>query len=326
MVRVCVDAMGTDEKPEVVLAGIRDALLQDLDLQVLVCGPREIVVPFCETNARSSALICSQTIEMDEHPAQAVRNKRDSSIVQGCRAVHEHRADGFFSAGSTGAIFTAATLEIGRLRSIKRPAIAYAVPTAPTHSCVFLDLGANADVRPSTLIQFATMGRAYAKILLHVKDPRVGLLSNGSEATKGSAAVIEAHEALSEAGSWFCGNCEPADIFSDKFDVVVTDGFTGNIALKTIEATVKYVFGRMKDAGKSSLPIGLGLKLSSPILHTIASDLSGEEQGGAILLGLNAPVLIGHGKTSARAITQGTLACARAIRNDLVGKIAGDLA
>lgn len=325
MVRVCVDAMGGDEKPSVVLEGIAQALSQDPDLQVLVCGARDVVVPFCDTHTRACALVTTQTIDMHEHPAEAVRTKRDSSIVQGCRAVKEHRADGFFSAGSTGAIFTAATLEIGRLKGVKRPAIAYAVPSTSQHRTVFLDLGANADVRPNALVQFAVMGRAYSHSMCHVKQPTVCLLSNGRESTKGSQSILEAHAALKAAGSWFIGNCEPTDIFSDYCDVVVCDGFCGNITLKTIESTMKFVAQRLKQAARTSLGAGIGLTLAASAFRDIKHDLSGEEHGGAVLLGLNAPVFIGHGSTSQLAICQGTLACAGAIRSNLVSKLAEDL-
>lgn len=325
MVTVCVDAMGGDESSDVVLEGIHQALVSDPELQVLVAGLPEVVEPFCATHARTQPLVCTQTISMEEHPATAVRTKRDSSIVCSCRAVKDGRAQGFFSAGSTGAIFTAATLEIGRIRTIKRPAIAYAVPGLSGKKTVFLDLGANADARPATLVQFAYMGRAYARNILHVKDPSVALLSNGTEPTKGSEAVIAAHKALAEAGPWFSGNCESSDILAGKVDVVVTDGFTGNIVLKMIEGTVKYLYTQLKGQAAQNMGYAVGLSLAKGALKRIAVDLSGEEQGGAMLLGLKAPVLIGHGSTSVAAIKHGTLACAHAIRSNLVSKIASDL-
>ena len=169
------------------------------------------------------------------------------------------------------------------------------------------------------------MGRAYARNILHVKDPSVALLSNGTEPTKGSEAVIAAHKALAEAGPWFSGNCESSDILAGKVDVVVTDGFTGNVVLKMIEGTVKYLYTQLKGQATQNIGYAVGLSLAKGALKRIAVDLSGEEQGGAMLLGLKAPVLIGHGSTSVAAIKHGTLACAHAIRSNLSSKIASDL-
>lgn len=324
MVTICVDAMGGDREPRVVLEGIRQALLADGDLRVLVAGNEDVISPFCNENERAIPLVTTQVIGMDEHPAKAIRAKRDSSIVRGCRAVHDGEADGFFSAGSTGAIFAAATLVVGRIRKIKRPAIACAVPGASGRQTVFLDMGANADVRPDMLVQFAHMGRAYSRITLGVDNPRVALLSNGSEDTKGSEQAIACHEALVAAGgdSWFAGNCEGTDILAGRFDVIVTDGFTGNVAVKTLEGTAKYIVGELKKATKASKTALIGAALLRPALKGLAAGLSGDEHGGAALLGVKAPVFIGHGATSEEAVKNGTLATARAVRGELVDKIA----
>ena len=262
---------------------------------------------------------------MGEHPADAVRAKRDSSIVRGCQAVRSGDADGFFSAGSTGAIFAAATLHVGRIRGIKRPAIASALPGLSGRDTIFCDMGANADARPEMIVQFAQMGRAFSHILLGVEDASVALLSNGSEDTKGSEAALAAHAALAEAcgdAGWFKGNCEGGDILAGRFDVIVTDGFTGNVALKTIEGTAKFILGRVKGAVEQSTRAKLGAGLLKPSLKALAAELSGDDYGGAMLLGVKAPVLIGHGATSREAVKNGTLACARAVREGLVDKVA----
>lgn len=327
MTTICVDAMGGDEKPEVVLAGIEAALAKDADLEVLVAGNEEVVVPFCDSHDRARALVTTEVIGMEEHPAEAVRTKKDSSIVRACAAVRAGEADGFFSAGSTGAIFAAATLGIGRIRGIKRPAIACAVPGASGRQSVFLDMGANADVRPEMIVQFAQMGRAYSRVTLGTTSPKVALLSNGSEETKGSEAVIAEHEALVAAGpDWFVGNCEGTDILQGRFDVIVSDGFAGNVALKTLEGTAKFILAEVKKAVKGSTKAALGALLLKDALKGVAASLSGDEHGGAILLGVKAPVLIGHGATSANAVMHGTLACAAAVRGELVDKIAQDIA
>lgn len=326
MVTICVDAMGGDEPVEVVLEGISAALAADQNLNVLVAGPAEVVVPFCEGNARALPLAASEVIGMDEHPANAVHQKRDSSIVRGLEAVRKGSADGFFSAGSTGAIFAASARGVGRIRGIKRPCLAGAVPGASGSKTMFLDMGANPDATPEVLVQFAQMGRAYAKVALNVAEPTVALLSNGEEETKGSTASQEAFRALKEAGgSWFKGNAEGTDLLAGRYDVIVTDGFTGNVSLKTLEGTAKFILGEAKKATKKSPRAALGALLLKPALKDIAAQLSGDELGGAVLLGLKAPVIIGHGATSVDAVKNGTLVCARAVTGGLVQKITDEL-
>lgn len=326
MITICVDVMGGDKEPQVVLDGIAEALKADEELSVLVAGPEELVEPFCAEHERAQALVCSEAIAMDEHPAEAVRAKKDSTIVRGCQAVHAGQADGFFSAGSTGAVFAAATMGVGRVHGIKRPAIAGTLPGTSGRQTVLLDLGANADARPEMIVQFAHMGRAYARVVLGVEEPRVGLLSNGSEDTKGSELALAYHQALREAGEWFAGNAEGSDLLAGTFDVIVADGFTGNVALKTLEGTAKYLMGQIKQAVAASKRSAAGAVLLKPVLKEVAHDLSGDEMGGAILLGVKAPVLIGHGATSVDAVKNGTLAAANAVRGGLVDKIAAAIA
>ena len=291
--------MGGDKEPQVVLDGIAEALAADGDLAVLVAGPEDLVVPFCAHHDRAKALVCTEAIAMDEHPADAVRSKKDSTIVRGCAAVRSGEAQGFFSAGSTGAIFAAATLGVGRIKGIKRPAM-----------------------RADALVQFAGMGRAYAHVVLGVENPRVGLLSNGSEETKGSELALSYHKALAEAGEWFAGNAEGTDLLAGTFDVIVTDGFTGNVALKSLEGTAKYILHEVKRMTEESKRAAVGALMLKPALKELARGLSGDELGGAILLGLKAPVLIGHGDTSVDAVKNGTLATASAVRAQLVDKVA----
>ena len=329
MTTICVDAMGGDRPSEVVLEGIAQALAADVELEVLVAGNSEVVEPFCAQHERARALLTTEVIGMEEHPADAVRSKKDSSIVRGCAAVRAGEADGFFSAGSTGAIFAAATLGIGRIRGIKRPCIASSVPGTSGRRTVFCDMGANADVRPEMVVQFARMGRAYSRVTLGVDDPKVALLSNGSEETKGSEAVVELHGVLAEAAAsegWFVGNAEGTDILAGNFDVIVTDGFTGNVAVKTLEGTAKFIMGELKKAVNASPKAALGSLLLKSSLKEIAAGLSGDAYGGAMLLGVKSPVIIGHGATSAEAVKNATLVCASAVRGELVNKIALDVA
>lgn len=319
---VCVDVMGSDQSPEVVLAGVAQALEKDPELEVLLAGADEFVTPFAEKNVRAHALVTTEVIGMDEHPADAVRQKKDASIVRAAAAVHAGKAAGLFSAGSTGAVLTAATFGIGRIRGIKRPALALLLPGLHGHQAVFLDTGANADVKPEMMVDFARMGKAYAQVALGIAEPSIGLLTNGSEETKGSALTLSYHEALASSTVGFSGNAEGVDLLGDRFDVIVADGLTGNVALKTIESTGKFILSRIKDSVKSSKKAALGALLLKDALKQTAGELSGDMVGGAVLLGLSAPVIKGHGSTSAGAVCAGTLAAATAAHGNLVGKIA----
>ena len=322
MTTICVDVMGADKEPAVLLEGVVAALADDPELEVLVAGAADVVEPFAASHERARALVTTEVIAMDEHPAQAVRKKKDASIVRAAAAVHAGEADGLFSAGSTGAVLTAATFGVGRIKGVKRPALSLPFPGISGKKTVFLDMGANADVKPDVIVQFAHMGRAYARAILGVDSPRVGLLCNGSEDTKGSEMALAYHEALAAADCGFAGNAEGTDLLAGTFDVIVADGFTGNVALKSIEGTGKFVIKRLKAAMEASLANKVGMALLAKSLKSLAAEMSGDEYGGAILLGLRAPVVKGHGATSAQAVRKGTLAAAAAARAGLADKIA----
>ena len=307
MTTICVDVMGADKEPEVLLEGVTRALEKDPDLCVLLAGSADVVEPYCASHERARALVTTEVIGMAEHPASAVR---------------AGEADGLFSAGSTGAVLTAATFGVGRIKGVKRPALSLPFPGLGSHKTIFLDMGANADVKPEVMVQFAHMGRAFAEVALGVSDARVGLLCNGSEDTKGSEMALAYHEALANGSCGFAGNAEGTDVLGDRFDVIVCDGFTGNVCLKTIEGTGKFVLSRVKAAMKGSLGAKLGAALLAGPLKAMAGELSGAEYGGAILLGLRAPVVKGHGATSAEAVCAGTLSCAAYARANLCEKIA----
>ena len=322
MTTICVDVMGADKEPAVLLEGVAQALEDDADLEVLVAGSADVVEPFAASHSRARALVTTEVITMSEHPAQAVRAKKDASIVRAAAAVHAGEADGLFSAGSTGAVLTAATFGVGRIKGIKRPALSLPFPGVSGKPTVFLDMGANADVKPDVIVQFAHMGRAYSRAVLGVDEPRVGLLCNGSEDTKGSEMALAYHAALEAGNCGFAGNAEGTDLLAGTFDVIVADGFTGNVALKSIEGTGKFVIKRLKAAMDASLGNKIGMALLAKSLKSLAAEMSGDEYGGAILLGLRAPVVKGHGATSAQAVRKGTLAAARAARAGLSEKIA----
>ena len=280
MTTICVDVMGADKEPAVLLEGVSAALADDPDLEVLVAGSADVVEPFCAAHERARALVTTEVITMSEHPAQAVRKKKDASIVRAAAAVRAGEADGLFSAGSTGAVLTAATFGVGRIRGVKRPALSLPFPGISGRPTVFLDMGANADVKPDVMVQFAHMGSAYARAVLGVESPRVGLLCNGSEDTKGSEMALAYHEALAAGNCGFAGNAEGTDLLAGTFDVIVADGFTGNVALKSIEGTGKFVIKRLKAAMEASLGNKIGMALGTSLL-ALALGLAGYESNVA---------------------------------------------
>jgi glycerol-3-phosphate acyltransferase PlsX len=300
-VTVAVDAMGGDHAPDAVLEGVIGALVADPLLLVALVGLPEVVHPFAERHPSVTAVPVSEVIGMDEHPAAAIRAKKDSSIVVGCRLVRDGKADAFFSAGNTGACMAAATLVMGRISGVSRPAIATVIP-ARGRSVVLLDSGANAEAKAENLVQFAHMGAAYAKVVLGVERPTVGLLSIGEEATKGTPLVQEAHGMMAETVPGFTGNVEGQDIPEGRVDVVVTDGFTGNVALKLMEGLARELLGHVKAALASSAASKVAAAVLKPALARLRDDLDPEAAGGAPLLGVDGVCIIAHGSSGPRAV------------------------
>ena len=321
---VAVDAMGGDNAPEAILAGIVDALAAFPNLEVRVCGLPEVVEPFAAQHDRCEAVACSQVIEMDEHPAQAFKAKPDSSIVVGCKLVKDGRADAFYSAGSTGACFTAGTMVVRRLKGVARPALCTNVP-CPSRTVVMCDVGANADCKPEYLVQFAKMASLYAQ-LLGVKDPEVRLLNIGEEETKGSTFAQEAHAMLKQEIPGFKGNCEGRDILAGTCDVVVTDGFTGNVALKTIEGVGEMLFSELKKIFLASTKTKVAAAVLKPGVKQLKDSVNPDTFGAAPVLGLRGPVFIGHGSSNPLAVKNSIALAVRSVEADLTGKIAEALA
>lgn len=320
-VTIAVDAMGGDHAPGVVLEGVASALEKDERLEVILVGPADVVEPFASAHARCVAQPASEVIAMDEHPAQAVRKKKDSSIVVGCRAVKEGRAQGFFSAGSTGACLAGATLGIGRIKGVQRPALCSVIPS-PIAPVVMTDIGANADCKPEYLVQFARMAAIYAEKIVGIKNPRIALLNIGEEDTKGSQFVQQAFALMKENVPGFVGNAEGNDIIAAAYDVIVTDGFTGNVTLKTIEGTSKALFSALKEVMTSSLKAKMGGLALKSDLKVLKDSISADTYGGAPLLGVAGVCLVGHGSSNATAIENGVLASADMVRKDVAGLIA----
>ena len=321
-VRVVVDVMGGDHAPDTNLEGIALALAADPALVVVATGDASVVEPLAARfPGRVDAHATTEVIEMGEHPANAVRSKKDSSIVMGCRLVREGSADAFFSAGSTGAAMAAATLVMGRVPGVQRPAIATVLPTAgpPT---VLLDVGANADCKPENLVQFAHMGAAYARVVLGVAAPRVSLLNIGEEEAKGSQLAQDAHVLMRAGVPGFIGNIEGREVIAGVSDVVVTDGFTGNVVLKLLEGTSKVLLGQVKEAMTSTPLRTLAAAVLKPALVDLKERLDPDAYGGAPLLGVKGVCIIGHGSSGATAVKNAIAVASRAVRGGLTERIA----
>jgi glycerol-3-phosphate acyltransferase PlsX len=313
VIRVAVDAMGGDRGPEEIVAGALDAHSDDV-MPVLV-GPRELEKHGLEL------IEAPDVIGMDEKPTDAVRAKPHSSLVSACRAVGEGKAQAVVSAGNTGAMLAACLLELRRLPGVRRPAIAVTVPSRSGVS-VLLDSGANADARPEDMLQFAHMGAVFAEEVLDVRNPEIRLLSIGEEPEKGNQLTLEAHELLAASDLNFRGNTEGRDLLRGGADVVVTDGFTGNVALKLLEGTIGNLLDAFREEITATARGKLGGLLIRPAARRLRNRLDPDTYGGAYLLGLRGLAVIAHGNSSRRAIANAVRLAARGVEHDVVGRLA----
>jgi glycerol-3-phosphate acyltransferase PlsX len=315
-VRVAVDALGGDHAPVEVVAGAAEAASETL--APVLFGPANL------DRRGLELVVCSEEIAMRDKPAEAVRAKPDSSLVRSVRAVGDGDAAAVVSAGNTGAVLAASLLHVRRLPGVHRPGIAVMIPSrrGPT---VLIDSGANADARPEHLVQFAHMGVVFAEELLGVREPAVRLLSIGEEPEKGNQLTLEAHALLEDADLRFEGNVEGRSLLEGDADVVVTDGFTGNVALKTLEGTIRSVLGALREELSASTRARLGGLLIRPAARGIRARLDPDTYGGGYLLGLRGLVVIAHGSSSRIAIANATRMAARGVEHDLVGRLAARL-
>jgi len=289
--------MGGDRAPGEVVAGALRA--RQLGIPVVLVGR---AAELGDTEGLE-VIEASQVVAMDEDPSQAVRRKKDSSLVRAAEAVRDGRASAMVSAGNTGAAMAAALLRMGRLKGVARPAIATPLPVPGSTPNVLIDAGANAECTPAWLVQFAQMGAAYARERYGVAEPRVGLLSIGEEPTKGSPLVKQAHAALAAgAGVSFVGNVEGRDLLTRAADVVVTDGFTGNVALKTLEGGLKVFMSVLLEAASASEEAKAAAEVLLEAMGPAIGQFDPDRTGGALLLGVDGVCVISHGSSSAAAI------------------------
>ena len=313
MIRVAVDAMGADLGPEEIVAGAREAASETI-VPILVGSPG------LDTGGLE-LVETSQVVEMADPPTEAVRGKPDSSLVVSCRAVAEGRADAIVSAGNTGAMLAAGLFELRRIPGVLRPAIAVPIPARRGPS-VLIDAGANADARPEHLLQFGVMGAVFAEELLGIESPEVRLLSIGEEPEKGNALTLEAHALLAAADLNFGGNVEGRDLLEGAADVVVCDGFTGNVCLKLTEGTIGTLLDAFREEITSTARGRLGGLLIRPAARRLRDRLDPDAYGGAYLLGLKGLAVVAHGNSNRRAIANAIRLAARGVENRVVERLA----
>ncbi|MFH1680163.1 MAG: phosphate acyltransferase PlsX [Candidatus Eisenbacteria bacterium] len=324
--RIAVDAMGGDSGAGTVVAGVARFLSEGTDhAEVVLVGDAERIrrelEPFGDLAARVQVEHASEEIQMEEHGAAASRRKRNSSIAKGLLLHKEKKVDAFVSAGNTGAVVAASLLGLGRLPGLRRPAIATFVPNEKD-GFVLLDIGATKDCRPTDLVQFAHMGAVYAERIVGREKPRVGLLSIGEEPTKGNDLTREAFPLLEKSGLSFAGNVEPVGMFKGEVDVVVCDGFVGNVILKFAEGMIGMILGFLKGEIARHPTAKIGAALLKPTLSHLKDQFSYEEYGGAPLLGIDGVVIICHGRSSPLAIANAVRTASRFVRYDMSREIA----
>jgi glycerol-3-phosphate acyltransferase PlsX len=322
MLPIAVDAMGGDKAPGEIVAGAAQAA-KELDVPVVLVGPPEQV----GDTMGLDLVPCTEVIDMHEEGARAVRRKKDASLVVAAELVRDGKASAMLSAGNTGATVASALLRMGRLKGVNRPAIATPIPIPGSTPTVLLDAGANAEVQAAWLVQFAQMGSTFATARYGIARPRVGLLNIGEEESKGTDLVKEAHALLKDApGIRFVGNVEGRDLLTDDVDVVVTDGFTGNVALKTLEGGLRFVRDAVLAAMTSSEDAIKASEVILPLLLPLAEELDPDSHGGAMALGLDGVCIISHGSSSSRAVVNAVRVAKEMVERDLVGLLAAAVA
>ena len=325
--RIAVDAMGGDFAPEEIVKGARKAVEFYPDITVILVGQKDKIMaclPDNKTTPRIELYEAAEVVGMDEHPASAIKKKKDSSIVVATRLVKEGQADALVSAGNTGAQMAAALLGLGRIKGISRPAIGTVLPTLEGGK-LLLDVGANPDAKPENLLQFGIMGNVYAQIILGISNPKVALLNIGSEEGKGNELVQAAYELFKVSDLNFVGNVEGRDIPYGTADVIVCDAFVGNIVLKTIEGMASSLFQLIKQKITANTVRKIGALLIKPGLKEIAHTLDYSEYGGAPLLGVNGTSIICHGSSNHKAIFNAIRVAKECVEGEIIHKIKDEL-
>lgn len=322
---IAIDAMGGDHAPREIVLGAARADAHFPDIHITLIGDEAKICPHVPDGGRLSILHADEVIEATDEPVRAVRRKKNSSLVRMAEEVKEGRADACISAGNTGALMAAGLFVVGRIAGIDRPALAPTLPTLDGRGFVFLDVGANVDARPEHLQQYAIMGHVYAQQVRGIAKPRIGLLNVGTEDQKGNETVKRAFSLLKETNLHFIGNVEARDLLNGVADVVVADGFAGNVALKTIEGTAMALFSLLKQTLTSGAVAKLAAAVLKPKLAGLKKMMDYSEYGGAALFGLNAPVIKAHGSSDANAIFHAVRQAREMVAHDVIGTIKAEL-
>ena len=319
---VAIDAMGGDRAPAEIVAGALRAV-DEVDVKVLLLGREEEVTPLLPSSPPAGVEVrdARDVVAMDDEPASAVRKKKDSSLVRCAQLVRDGEADAMVSAGNTGAAMASALLRMGRVKGVVRPGIAVTIPVPGHPPQLLVDAGATVDASPEWLVQFALMGREYARVRLGIDEPKVGLLSNGEEPSKGDELRKQTHALLTSVPG-FVGNVEGRDFMHPGVvDVVVTDGFTGNVALKSLEGALRSLAGLVFSVLESTPDAKAAAEVVLPMLLEAAEVYDPEVTGGAVLLGVNGVCVISHGSSSAKAIVSAVGVAASCVEHDVPGRM-----
>ena len=320
--RIVLDAMGSDHHPDPEVQAAVTAV-QKFGDEILLVGNEDILKPKLEALGASDkvkVIHAPEVLEMTDKPAASARGKAQNSMAVGMDLLKSGEGDAFVTAGNTGGAMVNGLFRLGRIRGVKRPALTGVFPTR-SGQCVVLDIGANADCKPEYLLQFALMGSIYAEKIYKVPNPRVALMSNGEEPGKGNELVKAAYELLADSDLNFVGNVEAKEVYGGQVDVVVTDGFTGNVFLKTSEAVAKFMTSLLKEELMRSTITKIGAALAKPAFDTLRSTMNSDEIGAIPLLGLDGLVLVGHGRSNAAALVSAVRAARNAVEVDLLGAV-----
>jgi glycerol-3-phosphate acyltransferase PlsX len=319
--KLAIDAMGGDNAPKEIVLGAMKAALAFPDLHITLVGDENKIKEHLSNPERITILHTTEVILGTDEPVRAVRRKKNASMVLAAKQVTDGESDACISAGNTGALMAAGLFVIGRIAGIDRPALAPTLPTIGGEGFLLLDVGANADAKPEHLLQYAMMGSIYSEKVRGIAKPRVGLLNIGTEEKKGNELTRQAFDLLKNANLNFVGNVEARDLLEGVADVVVTDGFTGNMVLKTIEGTALSMFKMLKTALMSSLKSKLAAAVLKPNFAILKNTMDYSEYGGAALFGLKAPVIKAHGSSNAQSIYSAIRQTREMVQKDIVGQI-----
>lgn len=301
--KIAIDAMGGDHAPKEIVLGVMKAAAQFKDVEYLLYGDEAQINEYLTDKTRITIVHTDEKIESDDEPVRAVKRKKRASMVLAAQAVKNNEADACISAGNTGALMSTGLFIIGRIKGIDRPALAPTLPTITGKGFVLLDAGANAEAKPEHLLQFGLMGSVYAEKVRKIENPRVGLLNIGTEETKGNELTKTAFQYMKNQNAYnFIGNVEARDLLMDVADIVVADGFTGNMVLKTVEGTASSVMSMLKMSLNNGIKNKLAASFLRKDLYGLRAKMDYSEYGGACLFGIQAPVVKAHGATNAKGI------------------------